>query len=305
MSSEKPRGSGAGRRGRCDVLTSLTRGLEDLSLAEAHRRIALGPPGRPDLYVPRWHRTLVFVLVGAMAASLVVVGIALRQPGVDHLDVGTTAPIDTPLTLEQLAAVARSQPSLALDRENPYVHLVADHIPSETQRVDGLIGWREERWIAADGSGRVRTRELPGGAPLEDPIDETLGIGELTVAGLVPAELMDLPSDPAALLTALGSAIGERVRPEHIASLLVLPTPAPELRVGLVEALGRLGVAAVDAPSDDGARFSARVGEETVEITFDRLTAHPTVLHVSGPDPSVAIPARTTFRLAEVSARAG
>lgn len=303
MSSENPRGVGGRQRGRCDVLTSFTRGLEDLSLAEAHRRIALGPPGRPDLYLPRWQRTLVFVLVGAMAASLVVVGIVLRQPGIDQLAVGTTVPVVAPMTIDELAAVARSQPSVAIDEENRYLHLVSDLIPSEAQRADGLVGRRQEQWIAADGSGRLRTLPLPGFPETGDEMDQMRGPGGLTVAELVPAQLADLPVDPKALLAAMATTIDEQVRPEYVVALLTLPTLTPDLRGVLVEALALLGVVPVDdaSPADGGTRFTAQTEEGMVEITFDRLTARPTSVYVEATNPDELEPARTAFRLAEVS----
>ncbi len=282
-------------------MSSLSRGLEDWALVEAHRRLTLGPAGRPDLYVPRWQRMLVFVLVAGMAGSLVVVGLALRRPPGDPLAVGNP-PAVAPLTLEELAAVARTQPRAPHDMSHPYIHLVVDHIPSEAQRAAGLVGWREEQWIARDGAGRIRAGALPGADEAGQEFDEGRGPGGLTVAGFVPSELDRLPRDPTTLLAALRAALGETVLPEHVISLLGLPTLAPDVRGGLVEALGQLGVTVVDdaSPDDGGTRFSAPRGDGTVEVTFGRRTARPTTLHVRADEPSTKDPAKTVFRVSEV-----
>lgn len=285
-----------GRDRRC-AASALSRGLEDLALAEAHRRITLGPA----VYVPPWQRMLVFVLVAGLAVSLLVAGVVLRQGGGDGLAVATTVPAAAPLTLDELAAVARSQPHVTLD-DHRSIHLITDRVPSEAQRAEGLAGWREEQWIAADGSGLSRTLPLTGAAPTGDDDYERHGPGELAVANLLPAQIAGLPADPAALLATVRTSNDDPVRPEHLVALLGVPTVAPDVRGGLVEALERFGATAVEAPSpgDGSTRLSTHVGDEVVEITFDRLTARPTALHVRTVELSLTEPAKTSYRLAEI-----
>lgn len=277
--------------------------VEDRILAEIRRRAALGPSGRPDLSEPHWHNPVALTLVAITALVLALTGIlGLGRGGSERVAVDTDGGRTRITTLAELAATARSLPAMPLDDQTPYLHTVVDHIPDPAQAAAGLVGWREERWMASDGSGRARRLPLPGQVAQVDEHDELAEPGVLTVAYLTPSDIADLPTDPVQLLSSLEAAAGERARPDLIATLLALPSAPGPVRGALIEALDLLGAVPEPMPSPSGtASFLARSGNLTVEITIDTSTARPTLVRVTGTDAAVERPASTAFRAAEVT----
>ncbi|HYI60500.1 MAG TPA: hypothetical protein VEW93_01695 [Acidimicrobiales bacterium] len=286
--------------------------VEDRILAEVRRRVAMGPAGRPDLPALPWLRPATMA-AAVLACALVVASLLL--PGAGSSDQVIAGPPGTPLrpvpTLAQLAAVARLQPTVALDPEHPYLHLVMDQIPDEAQREDGVLAFRHEQWIAGDGSGRARTLPLPGEDGNGQETDHVGRPGSLTVAGFVPDEVAALPADPDALLAALRHTLEVRgegtPRPEHVAFLLAVPTVAPEVRVALVAIMDDLGFIPdgrrSDAAGRRGVAFVATVDGDRVEVLLDPRTARPLAIRVDGPSTVTEDPTTVLYRLAEVSPR--
>lgn len=279
---------------------------KDRIWAVVQERIELEPAPRPELASLAWQRSAIGAFSAALILVMVVVAALHQHPESNQVLTGLPLEGDaSPSTLTELADVARAQPDAVLDAEHPYLHTITDYIPDANQRANGVEGWRDEQWLAADGSGRIRILALPNRPGRVQETDQERGAGKLKVQRFLPSEIMRLPADPDDLLVELQARTGEVPRPEQIASLMALPLPA-RLRGALIESLAVLGIHPTAQQTDPhSVSFQTVAGEPTVEIDFDAETARPTAMRVHGTQTSDDDPVTMSFRVAEVATSAG
>lgn len=274
---------------------------EERIWAEVQRRIALGSDGRPHLAPVPDRRPLV-VTVALVACALVVAGLLSAQRPGSSEGVATDTTVDSPVTLDDLAAVAGEQPLRRLGARQ-VLDLTIDHLPTDAQRQAGMVGWRELQSMAGDGRGQRRLTSLPGAPGTVENETETFEEpGSVLVAGFTIDEIAALPGDPDALLAALQEPSGLEdgsPSPSYFLELLAVPVVPPAARAALFALLADLGAEVVGPTTDARGRrgvtvVSSALDGERIEAVIDPATTALLSLRRDDPrfteyDPAVAV----------------
>lgn len=182
----------------------------------------------------------------ALASLAIILGLAAGGAFLtQHNRTGATS-------LEELAAVARTQPDIGLDAAQ-YLHRIEQSADGSSP--DAV----EEQWTARDGTGRTSTSAMSiGPAGTVEPSTTLFTTpGSLQFAHLSYDQLRRLPTDPNALLARLnelGVAKGPRAvdQAEAVTEVLALAVTPPEVVAAGVQALAQLGGTAIGPVQTSG-----------------------------------------------------
>lgn len=241
------------------------------------------PPTRPGLGALRLS---LVVLVAVLVSSTWV--LARSTSGAAPGRAAETAP-----SAAELAERASRLPAPSIGAGYAYLHVAEQGV--------GLARWREERWVAADGSGMVVHLPLSESGEAGTPEVRVAGPGELRMGGLTPAQVTALEGTDEQVFTQLRRDTGPGTPPESylvgVVELLAWPgVPAP-IRAALFRVLDDLGYRS-RATAEPGLVLLVGPGPDqgdVTTVTIDLATTRPTRYATVGDRPTNDLDHVVTF----------
>lgn len=250
---------------------------------------AIGPsPGVRALHPRRGRSPRLLAAAAAVLVLLAVGGVVLRSGGSEDpvtADDPTSTTTEAPaFDLRTVAAEVEARPVTVLGSAGDarYTHQVVERTVGTAASDPSML--TEERWVAADGSGRLVV-VVPDGPRRDEELDEP---GAYTLGLLRPEVALALPADAAGVLAAIEAQEGTAVVPGDVSRNLLqtltfagLPAPAragilrllhdwgfgPVTAPGLAPSVGR-----VEGPGPDGSVVQADIDLSTGQVVATRLS---------------------------------
>lgn len=207
------------------------------------------------------------VLVAALVSSTWVLarGTGAADPG---------RPLAPAPTAAELAARAARLPAPPVGAGYAHLHVAEQGI--------GRARWREQRWVAADGSGMVVHLPLTESGQAGTPEVRVAGPGELRTGGLTPPQVGALHGTPDQVFAQLQRDAGPGTAPETyivgLVELLAWPGVPARTRAILFRVLDELGYRS-QATAEPGLVLLVGPGPDpgdVTTVTVDLATTRPT-----------------------------